>query len=147
MPRPVSVTRTSTDRSDRVTSMADRAAGRCELHRVAEQVDEHLLEAERIADDEDLGELRHVDVHALGFGERHDGFHSAADVHAQIDVLQVQRRAAGHDAGHVEQFVDQVRLPRRVAVNGFDRARAAALRRARAREASSPSRAPRSAAS
>ena len=122
MPTPVSVTRTSTMLVDRADVDVDRGRPRRELHRVAEQVEEHLLEPADVAEDDRVGRRRELQLDSLGRGGRDHRFDDVAEQLAEIDLFAFERQAAGDDAREVEQLVDQLRLPGRVVVDRLQRA-------------------------
>jgi len=61
-----------------------------------------------------------VNINAFRFGRRQDGLDRGADALGQVDDADVHGRTAGDDAGHVEQFVNQVHLPRGVVEDRLD---------------------------
>jgi len=87
----------------------DAAAGGGELHGVAEEVEEHLVEAHAVAEDM-LGEYAgNPDVEFLPVGHElgTDDVAQALDGIPQGEVLHLQRHLAALDLGHVENVVDE----------------------------------------
>ena len=109
MPTPVSVMLMLTTASWRMPTInADAALGGREFHGVAEEVDEDLLEAERIG--HQIGKVRHdvgFDMHVfflgLGFDDEQAGLEDGGDA----DGFQVDGQFAGLDLGDIEDAVDQ----------------------------------------
>ena len=97
------------------------AVARGELHGVAEQVPEDLLQAIRVAGD---GARQRVEggaeADAFRVGGGLDRFDRGADDGGQIDALDVEPDLAGDDAAHVEQIFDDLRLSAGVALDDLD---------------------------
>ena len=98
----------------------DATAGRRELHRVGQQVEEDLFEAARIGGHGDAGLRLEAELDALRGGEGHHRLDGAPDVLHEVHVLEVDRRPARHNAGHVEQVFDQAALPGGVVEDRLD---------------------------
>jgi hypothetical protein len=87
------------------------AAARGVLERIAEQVRQHLFQAQRV----EVNHLRHAIGHREVEGEllagrrARVGLAQRLDEQAQIEVLRVQLGAAGFEAGHIEHVVQQLR--------------------------------------
>ena len=108
MPIPVSLTRTTTSSPSRPAVQGDRAAGLGVLRGVVQQVDDHLLQPDRVGLEPERadGEPHREPVLALvdeGPG-RLDG---RGDDRGQGHRLQAEPDLAPGDPGDVEQVVDQ----------------------------------------
>jgi hypothetical protein len=104
-------------RVDTLHHDADDAALRRELHGVAQQVPEHLLEATGVAGDDDAGVEHLLEAHAPGLGRGPRGLHRLLDQRRQVHALHVEAHLAGGDAAHVQQVVDELRLDAGVALD------------------------------
>ena len=120
---PSSATRTSRLRPDRPRRHADVAAGRSELERVAQKVHEHLLEPPHIAEQRRFGNGRHLNLDLIARRQRNDRFHDPAKERLRVDRLEIEGRSSAGNPREIEQIVDELRLPRRVSMDGFDRLR------------------------
>ena len=99
----------------------DGAAGRGEADRVREQVAEHLLEASRVTADDGGGIDDAVEVDALALHLR--AHRLARLVERVLDAHRPRldaERAADH-ARHVDQIVEELPLPERVATDDVQR--------------------------
>ena len=70
-----------------------------------------------------VGRRRELQFDPLGRRGRHHRFDDVPEQVAQIDLVAVERHAPAGDAREIEQVVDELGLPRRVVVNGLQRAR------------------------
>ena len=97
------------------------ASGFAELHRVRQQVPHHLLQALRIAVGHRVGgrEMR-AELNLPGVCRRLHHIDRRGNDRAQIDGLTIQLDAAGDDARHVENIVDQAGLEARVAIDRLE---------------------------
>jgi hypothetical protein len=92
----------------------DASVGGRELDRVREQVGDDLLQPIGVATDADRAAVyRANDADALPFGRRRERIDRTRDDGTDVDRLQPERHLAGHDAGDVEQVVDQAGPARR----------------------------------
>ena len=90
-------------------AQGDRAAGGDELHRVAQQVEENLLDAALVGlDVADVGRTVELDAQVLPEGALARELKHAGQGRVQIEASQLERHAAGIDGGEVEDVIDQV---------------------------------------
>ena len=122
MPTPVSATRTSTMPVVAPIGDVDAPAFLGELHGVADQVEEHLFEPADVAEHDRIWRGRELQLDPLGRGGGHHRLDDVPQQLAKVDLVALERQPPAGDAREIEQVVDQLCLPRRVVVNGLERA-------------------------
>ncbi len=108
MPMPVSLTMNSTPSCHGAAGERDRAALRRELHRVGQQVDQHLLDRALVGVEHHRA-LRQVDLHGEAMLDRaraNQARDAVRDLVA-IDLFHAQLEAAGFDLRQIEDVVDE----------------------------------------
>ena len=110
--------------ASRASATSTLAAGGRELHRVRQQVPDHLLQAIGIADDGQRRSRPAVSSVELP-APRPPGASTRpprATIGREVDGAQLEPQLAGDDARDVEQVFDQLRLRLRVALDDLERA-------------------------
>ena len=124
MPAPVSVTRIATCAVDAVEPHLDAPAVRRELHRVAEQVPDDLLQPVGVAVDLVAASPSSVDCELrcrLRLGRGPDRVDRGLDDRRRASIgRDVQPQLAGGDARDVEQVLDELRLRLGVALDHLE---------------------------
>ena len=120
---PSSATRTSRLRPCRSRRHADVTARLGELQRVPEKIHEHLLEPPHVADERGVRNGGQLDLDLIARGQGNDRFDDSAKERLGIDRLEVECGPPAGNPSEIEQVVDELRLPRCVSMDGFDRLR------------------------
>ena len=103
-------------RIDPLEPELDATALRRELHRIGQQVPDDLLQPIGIAGHgPDPGIDDGLETHALRIGGRLGGRDRVVEDHRQLHGLHVQTDLAGDDPRHVQDILDNLGQPRRVA--------------------------------
>ena len=96
-------------------------AARREFDGIGKEVPQDLLEAVRIAGDGATLGIKHFgEADAFGVGGRTNGFDGVGDDGLKIDGLDIEAELSVDDAGHVEEFFDELGLCAGVAFDGFE---------------------------
>ena len=99
----------------------DGAAGRGEPNRVRQQVAEHLLEAPRVTADDGGGIDDAVEVDPLAIHLRTHRLARLVERVLDAHRPRLDAERAAHDARHVDEVVEQLPLPERVATDDLER--------------------------
>ena len=124
MPCPVSLTAISTWELTRSRTDLDLSAPGGEFHRVREEVPHDLLQALRVPRDPPRVRVEDdVEPDALGLGGR--AHHVDRSLHhgREVHGADVEAEPSGHDARHVQQVLDELRLRPGAALDRLDGAR------------------------
>src|SRR5215831_10583163 len=85
------------------------AAARCELHGVAHEIPDDLLQSDVVACDRRGDRIqRELDGDLFRIGGRHHGLYGRLHQRRQIDGLSVEPDLTGDDAGHVQDVFDDL---------------------------------------
>ena len=100
-----------------------RAVFRSELHRIRQEVPEHLLQTLRVAQHQAGAVQLCAEVKRLGLYRRAHRVNGGMENGAEIQRMHVQSEMASRQARDIEQILDQSRFGRGVAFNNFQRPR------------------------